>query len=258
MLRSPAPSAAACTGTLPLQKPLPSRPRSISAPSTPDLPAELPGSLLQDNQGFPASSSAICAVPSRPTSQTIRRVTHPPDKAFEDEGGPLDLLNLVPEPLTHVKSVPNMSARHSTMRSVRSGNALNSSVVAKPSPLKVQHKKSLSDTSSRRYLKPNQVNSPTSTSGKLTTCSVSTSGDSSDNTNKAHTSATQVLQPSPLIVEGDSRKHDREERKLVRNEVSAICFSIAKCLLVQCVLRITKQFQNICIPSPQLHGTISA
>jgi hypothetical protein len=59
MLRSPAPmSAAACARTVSVQnKPLPRRPRSISAPSTPTLPVELPGSLLQVNQGFPLSVS---------------------------------------------------------------------------------------------------------------------------------------------------------------------------------------------------------
>ncbi|CAO2656324.1 Nn.00g051270.m01.CDS01 [Neocucurbitaria sp. VM-36] len=221
ILRSPAPSAAACTGTASLQKPLPSRPRSISAPSTPDLPAELPGSLLQDNQGFPSRSSPINAVPTRPISQTIRRGTHPPDKSFEDEGDSLNILNLVPEPLTHAKSVPNMSARNSTMRSVRSGNALNSSAAAKPSPLKVQHKKSLSETSSRRRSKPNLVTSPSSTDSKLTTYSVSTSGDSSTNSTKARSGAAKSLQPSPLIVEGKPWKSDAEEHGSLRNELGA-------------------------------------
>lgn len=51
MLRSPALTAAACPNS-PLHKPLPERPRSYSAPPTPEIP-ELPGSILLENQGFP-------------------------------------------------------------------------------------------------------------------------------------------------------------------------------------------------------------
>lgn len=234
ILRSPASSTVACTGAVFLQKPLPSRPRSFSAPSTPDLPAELPGSLLLDNQGFPSGSTPINAVPTRPISQTIRRGIHPPDKSFEDEGDFLNLLNLVSEPLTHAKSFPNMSARHSTMRSVRSGNALNSSAAAKPSPLKVQHKKSLSETSSGKRSKPTLIRSPSSTDSKITTPAVSTSGDSSrNNSNRVRPGAAKLLQPSPLIVEGNQRKPDVEEHESLRNEVSTICFSAEACLLVE-------------------------
>ncbi|KAF2242024.1 hypothetical protein BU26DRAFT_163920 [Trematosphaeria pertusa] len=56
MLRSPALSATVCPrSSASIHKPLPSRPRSVSLPSTPDLPAELPGSILLENQGFPSS-----------------------------------------------------------------------------------------------------------------------------------------------------------------------------------------------------------
>ncbi|KAF1843913.1 uncharacterized protein K460DRAFT_153963 [Cucurbitaria berberidis CBS 394.84] len=219
MLRSPAPGASACTGTELLQKPLPSRPRSISAPSTPILPAELPGSLLQDNQGFPSGSSPLDAAPLRPISQTTPRGTHPPVKSFEAEGDSLNLLNLVPEPLTHAKSVPSMSARHSTMRSVRSGNALNSSA-AKHSPLKVQHKKALNETSSRRRSTPNLITSPSSTDSKLSTSLLLTSEDSSSN-NPNQAGAAKLLQPSPLIVEGKGWNSEVEARESLRNELGA-------------------------------------
>ncbi|KAF2679079.1 hypothetical protein K458DRAFT_422507 [Lentithecium fluviatile CBS 122367] len=56
MLRSPAAGATLCSRTpASLHKPLPSRPRSMSLPSTPE-PVELPGSILLENQGFPSPS----------------------------------------------------------------------------------------------------------------------------------------------------------------------------------------------------------
>lgn len=251
MLRSPAPTAVACTRPPSIQKPLPSRPRSISAPSTPDLPAELPGSLLQDNQGFPLEPSPVTAV-TRPFSQTIRTSTHPPETHCEVEEENLALLDLFPEPLAHAKSLPNMSARHGPVRPVRSGNALNSSAANKPSPLRVQHKRSLNETSSRRRSKPNLVTSPSSTDSKLTACSVSTSEDGVDSPNKARVGGAKLLQPAPPIVEGKTWKPNSDDGESYRNEVSTICFCLEACLLVNPSLCITKQFHNVCIPSLQL------
>ncbi|KAF2018372.1 hypothetical protein BU24DRAFT_491344 [Aaosphaeria arxii CBS 175.79] len=71
MLRSPALSASLCPRSAEIHKPLPSRPRSVSLPSTPDLPVELPGSILLDNQGLP---SAPVAGPSTHSSDTMRSV----------------------------------------------------------------------------------------------------------------------------------------------------------------------------------------
>jgi hypothetical protein len=215
MLRSPAPSAATCCISTSIQKPLPSRPRSASVPSTLELPAELPGSLLLENQGFP---SCEIPVPAWPSTQTFRRESHPPDKHFDDERDSLDLLNLVPAPLTHASSVPDLSVRHNTMRSVRSGNAFNSSTAAKPSPLKVQHKKSLSETGSRRRSNPNLVTSALSTNSKFTICSpsISTIRDSSNDPTRARVDA------RPLITEEEDRKHDLGRYSSYRNEVSAL------------------------------------
>ncbi|KAH7378796.1 hypothetical protein BKA66DRAFT_513200 [Pyrenochaeta sp. MPI-SDFR-AT-0127] len=202
MLRSPAPTAAACAASPLIQKPLPSRPRSVSAPSTPDLPAELPGSLLQDNQGFPLCSSPV--EPTRSTSQTVRRVSLPPSRRFEGVGDPSDSLNLVPGLLTHAKSVQDMSTRHSTM-----------------SPLKVQPKKSLSETSSRKRSKPNLVASPSSTDSKRTSCFVSTNIDYSNDSRRARVATGKLLQPSPLIVEGQPWNADVEKYEKLRNELGA-------------------------------------
>jgi hypothetical protein len=64
MLRSPAPGATTCSKTsAPLLKPLPSRPRSLSLPSTPE-PVELPGSLLLEAQGYRSPSPVVDTTPS--------------------------------------------------------------------------------------------------------------------------------------------------------------------------------------------------
>ncbi|KAF2470306.1 uncharacterized protein BDR25DRAFT_343082 [Lindgomyces ingoldianus] len=70
MLRSPALSATACPRSAEIHKPLPSRPRSISLPSTPELPVELPGSILLENQGFP--SPPVAGAATRSTMRSVR------------------------------------------------------------------------------------------------------------------------------------------------------------------------------------------
>ncbi|KAF2827319.1 hypothetical protein CC86DRAFT_348672 [Ophiobolus disseminans] len=175
LLRSPAPCVVGRPASVSIHnKPLPGRPRSVSLPSTPDLPAELPGSLLQENQGFPPCAATEEPVTVRPASHYIRRSTQLPDINLEDGEEFTQLLNLFPEPLGHSKSVPDFKEQHGEMRSVRSGNALNSGATPKPSPLKVQHKKSLSDTGTRRRSKPNLTTSPSSADNKLTTTSTAT------------------------------------------------------------------------------------
>ncbi|KAF1956529.1 hypothetical protein CC80DRAFT_59693 [Byssothecium circinans] len=170
------PTTARPRPSLSIHKPLPSRPRSVSLPSTPNLPVELPGSILLENQGFPS----------------------PPPVA-----GPI-------------------SATFGTMRSVRSGSALNTS--ARPSPSKVpHHKKSLSEASLKGHAKSrNSLLTLQSNDSRLTTCS-------EKNTNGGPTSSSdsikasiglEALQPSPLIVAGRPRKRNRAETTGCRREQS--------------------------------------
>ena len=72
MLRSPALSATVCPRSAEIHKPLPSRPRSVSFPSVPDLPIELPGSILLENQGFPSPPAAGSAARSTCTMRSAR------------------------------------------------------------------------------------------------------------------------------------------------------------------------------------------
>ncbi|ORY12729.1 hypothetical protein BCR34DRAFT_288122 [Clohesyomyces aquaticus] len=162
MLRSPALNASACPRSAEIHKPLPGRPRSVSLPTTPVLPAELPGSILLENQGFPSPPVAGAAT-------------------------------------------------RSTMRSVRSGNALSSSAAGPKTPSRShagmpQHKKSFSETNIHRRSKskPNLLISPSSTDSKLTTCSVSTNGGQTSGTDstRARVGDEKQLQPAPLIIEG--------------------------------------------------------
>lgn len=72
MLRSPALSAGLCPRSAEIHKPLPSRPRSISMPPTPEPPVELPGSILLENQGFLSPYVADTATPGDTTMKTAR------------------------------------------------------------------------------------------------------------------------------------------------------------------------------------------
>ena len=204
MMRSP---ASMCPkSALEIHKPLPSRPRSVSLPSSPTLPVELPGSILLENQGFPSS----------------------PDAG---------------------------SATRSTMRPTRSVNSLSTSVAAKPSPSKVplRHRKSSSEANTniqRRSRSRPSLMSPSSTDGRIATCSVSANGGrtSSSESVKARIGAEKPLQSSPLAVEGrpwDSTGGERPEISR-QDEVSANCFFHRQPSFEQLehvVLCITKRFQ---------------
>ena len=178
MLRSPTPSATLCSKkAVPIHKPLPSRPRSMSLPSTPE-PVELPGSILLENQGFPS----------------------PP---------------------------PVAGSTWNTMRSVRSGNALGSSTIARPVPAQVPpQKKNLGETSLQRRsrVRPNLVTTP-STDSNLTTCSVSTAnGDqtSSASSSKIRVGVDPALQRSSLTVDGEPRRNASGASTAHRDDVSFV------------------------------------
>ncbi|KAF2730438.1 hypothetical protein EJ04DRAFT_579840 [Polyplosphaeria fusca] len=70
MLRSPCVSATTCPKCAEIHKPLPSRPRSASLPSSPNVPVELPGSILLENQGFP--SPPVAGAATRDTMRSVR------------------------------------------------------------------------------------------------------------------------------------------------------------------------------------------
>jgi hypothetical protein len=211
MLRSPVPRSTS------VQKPLPSPPCSVS----PDLPAELPGSLLLDNEGFPSGTTSVSP---RPITQIFRRETHPTDKHFEIETDPLDLLNLVPEQLLHARSVPDLRSRHTRMRSVRSGNALNYSTVVRSSPLKLQDEKPSSESTSRGCSKQSLMTSSPSTD--ISSAMMSRTRGSS-NPDRARVDARRVSQPAARIGEERARNQDPEKRRSYRNEVSVVCsFSV--------------------------------
>jgi hypothetical protein len=227
LLRSPAPGAGACTRAS-THKPLPSPPRSVSVPST---PVELPGSILLENQGFPSAVAVEDPTLLAPLAQNIRRSTHPPNASLERDDGPVDLLSILPGPLSHARSAPDLAQRHSEMRSVRSGNALNTAAL--PSPLKVQRKKSLSDASSRKRSKPNLVTSPTSADYKGITRSIPTSRESRTISTNARTGAGKLSQPPPPIVEGETWTEDAAQSESRRHEVRFVCFFGLVCLFVE-------------------------
>ncbi|KAF3005191.1 hypothetical protein E8E13_010723 [Curvularia kusanoi] len=105
MLRSPALSAGASLKSASAHNLRPARPRSASAPWTPNLP-ELPGSILQQNEGYPYFETPDFSL-SPPTSQNNQRAEPSPGTQPEDEGDVFDILRLFPEPLNHSRSVPN-------------------------------------------------------------------------------------------------------------------------------------------------------
>ncbi|KAH7085521.1 hypothetical protein BKA63DRAFT_499767 [Paraphoma chrysanthemicola] len=223
MLRSPAPFLAACPRSASLLKPLPKRPRSLSLPSTPDSPAELPGSILQENQGFPPSLSCQDFAPTSVPTETSQGAAPLSSKSSEDGESLCNLLDLFPEPLAHARSVPDLGRRESEMRSIRTGNALNPNAPVKPSPSTIHHKKSLSETSARRRSKSELLASPSASESKIPSSPVPAAGNGKDSSSR--TRARRLLQPAPLIPEGQTwneRSEHSEKREFRRSLGPAI------------------------------------
>jgi hypothetical protein len=223
-------SPAACSRPTSISQAPPSPPRS-AFPSSPDLPAELPGSILQENHGFPTCVVAEDLATVHPTSQNVRRSTGPLIRDVDYEDNFATLITLFPEPLIHSKSVPDLGQQFKEMRSVRSSAALGSSTVPKPSPLGTQHETPLSATSSRRSSKTEPVRSPTSADGKLAVYSTLTVGH--NNSARAPPFTNQTLHPGSLNPEGHVRHSNAENREIRRGDVSTVCFSDVSCLFVK-------------------------
>ncbi|UPX19603.1 uncharacterized protein EKO05_0009861 [Ascochyta rabiei] len=202
MLRSPSFGAAAWPRSASVHKSLSTRPRSSSVPSSPDLPVELPGSLLQQNQGFPYFENPYFETPdfvlSRPTSQNVRRGTHPPDRCAGDEGDVFDLLHLVPEPLNHSRSVPSLNPEYqeSAMKSSRSETVPNANVLNKSKPHRVHHRKALSDIEWRTL-----ADTTTSNDINVAEPSASKHVNANYNSNKLRVKSGKLPQPSSMILE---------------------------------------------------------
>ncbi|OCL04720.1 hypothetical protein AOQ84DRAFT_380290 [Glonium stellatum] len=185
MLRSPALAGNVCPRSPLHNKPLPGRPRSISLPTTPVV-VELPGSLFLENQGFPPSSP-VAGSATRQTMKSVRSV--------------------------NVLS-PSVPGPRPTLRESRSGIP--------------QHRKNSSESIAQRRAKTKsrsaQHHSPSSSEGKLTTCSVSTvEGITSSNDSaraRAGSDSGRSLRPSPLIVERKNWRVSSNEAAVRRNELN--------------------------------------
>ena len=254
MLRSPALSATTYPRPTSVHNLHPTWPGSGSPPATPDLPVELPGSLLQFNQGFPHFDVTAFA-PSRPTSQNIRRGTHPPDRCAENEGDVFDLLYLFPEPLNHSKSVPSMNLgyRESAMKSSRNGAAPSSSAINKSNPHRVHYRKALSDIEWRTLGDSRTVNE-----SNVAVPSTLTHGDPGNSSNMLRIESGELLQPPPLAFEAAASDYTLERRISCRDHVSTDGFSVVMCSVVKFVLCMTKRFQVARIHPANFHGTLSA
>jgi hypothetical protein len=150
MLRSPALGAAADPQPALVHNPPPTRPRSLSLPSSPG-PIELPGSILQDNQGYPESHTPAPSATSHPVAYHTQQDIQPPDRLVEDDDDPTYLLELLPRPLNHAKSVPSLVSQYSTMRPTHNGTRAASSGTAPTSnPMKMRHGESRTSAVSER------------------------------------------------------------------------------------------------------------
>jgi hypothetical protein len=214
-------------------KALPSPPHSIYL-SSPDLPAELPGSILQDNHGFPPRAVADELVFVRPVSQNVRRSTLPLNRDIDYEDNFSTLIALFPDPLSHSKSVPDLGQQFREMRSVRSSTALSSISVSKPSPLRTQHKTPpLSERSSRSSSRAEVVEPLTLADVKLLTCSTSTAGGHHDDSARVRIVTNQTSQPASLSPEAPVWDGNAEDCESRRSEVSTVCFQDVMCLFVK-------------------------
>lgn len=224
MLRSPGMSAGACSKSASAHNVSPVRPRSASMPATPELPTELPGSLLQHNQGYPYPDNPEFTS-SRPISQNVRRGTHPPNARVEDEGDIFDILHLFPEPLNHSKSVPSLNAeyRQGAMKSSRIGPAasVNNN---KSQASRAHHRRGLSET---EWYVSNDTSAPPH-SGTDATGSPSNVSyrHPSNGLARPRVDYGELPQLSPKTFEASSQIRAAERRSNRRDDVSTICFSI--------------------------------
>jgi len=180
---------------------------------------ELPGSILLENQGFPASAAdedtLIEATPiARPVSQSVRRSTHPSINNIEDGEDFLELLRQFPEPISYTKSAPDPNEDGSEMRSVRSSNALNASAMPK-------HKKFPSD--SHRHSR-HRLSTSTPRDDEVGTNVLLNAEESNATSTKTQSGAYKLLQPSAQNREGQDWKHGIQESGYRRSDVSYICF----------------------------------
>jgi hypothetical protein len=224
ILRSPAPCSATDLRPASVHKPLPGRPRSISLPTIADLPAELPGSILQENQGFPSDVVLETASIGCPNYQNIRRSTLSVLSDFEDAEEFSALLKLFPEPL-HDTNVPSFTPR-SEMRSARSEKATSPNLMSQPKPLRIQHNRSVSETTSHRRSRSELVASSVSTD-----VSLPQSGRGTNPFARTRVGTGKTLQPSPFILEGHTWDNVHQERR--RSEVSVFCLYDLVCLFVK-------------------------
>ncbi|KAH3906473.1 hypothetical protein HBH56_204410 [Parastagonospora nodorum] len=206
ILRSPAPCSATDLRPASVHKPLPGRPRSISLPTIADLPAELPGSILQENQGFPSDVVLETTSIGCPNYQNIRRSTLSVLSDFEDAEEFSALLKLFPEPL-HDTNVPSFTPR-SEMRSAHSEKALSPSLMSQPKPLRIQHNRSVSETTSHRRSRSELVASSVSTD-----VSLPESGRGTNPFARTRVGTGKTLQPSPFILEGQTWDNEQQERR---------------------------------------------
>lgn len=216
MLRSPASSVGAWPRSASVHKPLPTRPRSASDSSTQDLPAELPGSLLQHNQGYPYFGT-VTLPQSRPTSQNTRRGTHPPDRCPEDEGDVFHLLHLFPEPLNHTKSVPSLHTqyRDGAMNHSWTGPAASASA-SNPRPPRAHYRKALSSIEWQSAADSDPVRDS----------KVAVQDDGGRDLKRIRMDSNAMQQPSPMLFEPALSENSFERRASCRDDVSTTCFCV--------------------------------
>lgn len=221
MLRSPA-SSVGWPRSASIHKALPTRPRSTSDPSTPDLPVELPGSLLQYNQGYPSPDTPYLS-PGRPISWNIRRGTHPPDKCAEHEGDVLDLLHLFPEPLSHSKSVPGLHEDYqggAMMPSHTSSAAKTSS--RKSSSTRYHQRGALSSIEWMSAVDSRPVHDSTAALAPQT----AVQDHSLRESGKPLMESNRIQQPFPMSIEPTISNYSSEGRASRRDDVSTTCFRV--------------------------------
>lgn len=201
LLRSPT----ACKRPADLQKPLPSRPRSTSVPIIPELPAELPGSLLLENQGYPSKCIPLDSPPRGSPSPKMKEGARTASR-FGHEGF-LRRSNVAPESIAYMTSVPDLSAQHDIILYARSCSAFDSTSAAGPSPLDVLHESSRAGATTRPRSRPG-LGMASSSIENLHTFSASGSNSNSDDTLKRLQSRVAAGNQDPSSKKRRSRRPD--------------------------------------------------
>lgn len=219
MLRSPTSAVVTCPESTPVQSLLP---HSVSLPCTPNLPSELRGSVLRDNQGLPPCLAFGFSTFTHPASHDSRQETHFSEKHAKDKGDLSALLCLFPAPHSLGESGPDWDVQRGTTELNRVSSALDLSATAEHDASEAQQKQCLSNADSQKHSRQSLMKSPSFTDMKSST---SICRESDIDFTQDRVDASRLAQPVPTSVETNAWERNIESREFHHQNVSQSVFA---------------------------------